>query len=140
MRVLIDTNVILDVLNGRKPHYEASAAFLKLCGSQTQLTGMIAASQTTDIYYLLRREGKGFAEAISIIQKLIGNIKVMDVTAADVKNALESEMSDYEDALLAFGGKRKKVTYIVTRNENDFVKSPVPVLSPQAFIEQFSLE
>jgi predicted nucleic acid-binding protein len=100
MRALIDTNVILDVLTAREPHYEYSAAFLKL------------------------------------FSKLADNVKIVDVTAADVKNALTSDMPDYEDALLAFCGKRQKADYIITRNEKDFRQSPVPVLSPQAFLER----
>jgi len=138
MKALIDTNVILDVFSGREPHFEASSAFLRLCG--TQITGLIAASQTTDIFYLLRREGKNAAEAKTIIQKLTDNTKIIDVTTTDVKNALASDMADYEDALLAFGGKRIKSDYIVTRNEKDFAKSPVPALSPQSFLEQFFSE
>jgi len=138
MKVLIDTNVIIDVLNGRRPYFEASAAFLKLCG--TQVIGLLAASQTTDIFYLLRREGKTAAEAKAVVKKLTDNIKVVDVTAADVKSALNSDMADYEDALLAYNGKRQKVNYIVTRNEKDFIKSPVPIVTPQAFVEQFFSE
>ena len=138
MKALVDTNVILDVLNRREPHFETSAAFLKLCG--IQITGLIAVSQTTDIFYLLRREGKSAEESKAVIQKLTDNIKVIGVTAADMKNALASDMTDYEDALLAFVCKRQKADYIVTRNEKDFNKSPVPALSPQAFMEQFFSE
>ncbi|MDR1247114.1 MAG: PIN domain-containing protein [Clostridiales Family XIII bacterium] len=132
MRVLIDTNVILDVLTGREPHCEYSAAFLKLCGMR--ITGLMTASQTTDIFYLLRREGKDTESAKAIIRKLADNVKIVDVTAFDVENALVSDMPDYEDALLAFCGKRRKADYIVTRNEKDFRQSPVPALSPQAFL------
>lgn len=135
MKILIDTNVIIDVLIGRGPHFESSAAFLKLCGKQ--ITGLIIASQTTDIFYLLRRNGKNSDEAKLILQKLTTNLKVTDVTAVDVKNALDSEMPDYEDALLAYAAKRQKTEHIVTRNEKDFVKSPVIALSSQVFLEQF---
>jgi predicted nucleic acid-binding protein len=134
MKALIDTNVILDVMTGREPHYEYSAAFLKLCG--TRITGLMSASQTTDIFYLLRREGKDAQSAKEIISKLADNVKIVDVTAVDVKNALASDMPDYEDALLAFCGKRRKADYIVTRNEKDFRQSPVPALSPQAFLSR----
>jgi predicted nucleic acid-binding protein len=135
MKVLIDTNVILDVLTKREPHFEVSASFLKLCG--TKVNASIAASQTTNIFYLLRRGGKEAAQAKAVIQKLVDNVKVIDITAADVKNALASDMSDYEDALLAFGGQRRKAEYIITRNEKDFKQSPVPALSPQKFLERF---
>jgi predicted nucleic acid-binding protein len=138
MKVLVDTNVILDVLTKREPHFEASAAFLKLCGRQ--VTGCIAASQTTDIFYLLRREGKDAATAKGVIKKLTENIKVLGISASDVQSALASEMTDYEDALLAYQAKRQKIACVVTRNEKDFAASPVPALSPQKFLEQFFSE
>ena len=132
MRVLIDTNVIIDVLTRRHPLYGNSAAVLRMCGDQW--TGLITASQTTDIFYLLRREKKSAAEAKAIIQKLVDNLTVADVTVADVKNALVSEMDDYEDALLAFCGKRRKADYIITRNDRDFKNSPIKAVTPEWLI------
>jgi len=136
MKVLIDTNVILDVLTRREPHFEQSAAFLRLCG--TRLTGCIAASQTTDIFYVLRREGMEARAAKALVKKLTDNVKVVDTNAADVQAALASDMPDYEDALLAYCAKRQRAACIVTRNEKDFKASPVSALSPQAFLEQTS--
>ena len=133
MRVLVDTNVVLDVLTRREPHYEHSAAFLRLC--DTRISGFMTANQTTDIFYMLCREGLKEAEAKAALYKLTDNLKVIDVIAADIMNALASEISDYEDALLAFCSKRQKVKYIITRNEKDFRQSPVPALPPQAFLE-----
>ena len=135
MKVLIDTNIILDVLTKRDPHYKFSSSFLKLCG--TRVTGCIAASQITDIFYILRRDGKNAVSAKNIVKKLTDNIKQVDVTAADVQNALASNMPDYEDALLAYCAKRQKADYVITRNEIDFKLSPVPALSPQQFLKQF---
>lgn len=135
MMVLIDTNVVLDVLTKREPYYEFSASLLKLCG--IQITGCIAASQTTDIFYLLRRFGKDAQSAKDIVKKLTDNLKVLDITEADVQNALTSAMPDYEDSILACCAKRQKVEYIITRNERDFKLSQIPALSPQAFLEKF---
>ena len=134
MKVLIDTNVILDVLIGREPHLYASAAFLKLCG--TKVTGFITANQTTDIFYLLRRDGKTPTESKTIIKKLTDQIKIMDVNAIDVNNALDAGMPDYEDALLAYRAKRQNARYIVTRNGTDYTKSPVAAISPQSFLDK----
>jgi predicted nucleic acid-binding protein len=135
MKILIDTNVILDVLTGREPHFKASADVLKLCGAR--LTGLITASQTTDIFYMLRREGKDVQSAKAILKKLTDNIKVINVTSDDVKNALSSGIADYEDALLACGAKRQKAEYIITRNEKDFQQSPVTAITPIKFLEEF---
>jgi len=136
MKVLIDTNVILDVLTRREPHFEHSAAFLRQCGAR--LTGCIAASQTTDIFYVLRREGVDAQAARDLLRKLTDNVKVVDTNAADVQAALASDMPDYEDALLAACAKRQRVACIVTRNEKDFKLSPVRAISPQKFLAQTS--
>jgi predicted nucleic acid-binding protein len=114
---------------------EASSAVLKLCGAQ--ITGLILASQTTDIFYILCREGKTVEEAKSVIRKLTENVKILDVIADDAKTALDSDMTDYEDALLAYSAKRHKADRIITRNASDFINSPIPALSPQNFLEEF---
>jgi len=135
MKVLIDTNVILDVAAERDAHIEHSAAFLDLCG--IKIKGFMAASQTTDIFNLLCRGGMDMPSAKAVISKLADHVKVLDVTAVDVKNALTCEIPDYEDALLAYCAKRQKADYIVTRNQRDFELSPVAAVSPEKFLEQF---
>jgi hypothetical protein len=122
-------------LTKRQPHFEASAALLRLCG--TRITGLVAASQTTDIFYMLRRSGLDAVAAKAAVQKLAENVSVIDVTADNVRNALASDMPDYEDALLAFGGRRHKADCIATRDEKGFRQSPVPAMSPQALLERF---
>ena len=62
---------------------------------------------------------------------------MIDVNAADVQAALALGMPDFEDALLACRAKRQRVNYIITRNEKDFNLSPVPAISPKAFLELF---
>jgi predicted nucleic acid-binding protein len=136
MKVLIDTNVILDVLTKRDPHYASSASFLKLCGKK--VVGCISTSQTTDVFYLLQRFGLDAAEAKEAIQKLTDHLKLLDLISSDVENVLRSEVSDYEDALLTFQAQRQKVDFIVTRNEKDFKQSRVSAISPKEFIELFS--
>jgi predicted nucleic acid-binding protein len=134
MKVLIDTNVILDVLQKREPHYGDSAAFLKLCGPMVQ--GYISANQTTDIFYLLRRYGYDSAQAKATLKKLTDNVRILGVTAADVENALDSDMPDYEDALLDCQAQRQRAEYIVTRDKKDFKLSQVPAISPKAFLDK----
>lgn len=68
MKVLIDTNIILDVFLKRKPHFEASAALLKQFGPK--LTGCISASQTTDIFYLLTQNGLNIDSARKALKKI----------------------------------------------------------------------
>ena len=132
MKTLVDTNIILDVLMQREPHFAQSVAFLKLCGAG--VTGWITASQTTDIFYLLRRGGKDSEAALGIVKSLTDNLKMIDVTAKDVRAAFDLQMSDFEDALAAQCAKRARMDYIVTRNAKDFVHSPVPAITPGEFL------
>jgi len=135
-KVVVDTNVVLDVMMNRVPNAVESSDVLRICSSQ--LSGMITATQTKDIFFLMERWGKKTpAEAKELIRKLKDNLKVLDVNLKDVNSALECEMDDYEDALIAHCGNRHKADYIITRNENDFKQSPVPALTPTEFLNEF---
>lgn len=114
----------------------ASAEVLRLSDKRS-MTLAITVSQTTDIFYILRRNGRDAEQARSVIRMLGDNMVVADVTAADYRNAVDSGMEDYEDALLAMCARRIKVDYIVTRNEKDYTDSPVPAISPADFLERF---
>ena len=135
MKVLIDTNVIIDVLAKREPHFKFSFEFLEYC--KKELKGFITTNQTTDIYYLLCRFNVSSQSAKEVIGKLCDNFKVLDISAIDVKNALDNKIKDYEDALITCRANRQKIDYIITRNEKDFKLSEVPALSPKAFLEKF---
>ena len=138
-KVLIDSNVILDVLMKRTPHFEDSFAFLKLCTMQTPLMCVITATQTKDIFFMLERYGKkSVDEAKGIIRTLTSHIDIIDVNYEDVERALSSPIKDYEDALIMFCAERHGVDCIVTRNERDFVDSPVQALTPTAFLAKFA--
>ena len=136
MKALIDTNVIINALMSREPWATTSQKLLRLIAME-KLNGYIAVSQTTDIFYLLCRQGVDKAAAKNIIKKLINSVKVVDITPTDVQNALASDINDYEDALLAYCGKRHKAGCIITRNKKDFEKSPILVLAPDEFIEKY---
>jgi predicted nucleic acid-binding protein len=135
MKALIDTNVIMDVLMNRDPHIEYSAPFMRLCGQG--VTGFITTNQTTDIFFLLCRQGKTEPEAKNILRTLVDNLTLIDVPAKDIHIALDIPMSDFEDALIAQCAKKMKIDYIVTRNNDDFKDSPVPALSPSDFMVKF---
>jgi len=135
MKVLIDTNVILDVFMRRAEYAEYAEAVLCLCGGNVK--GYLLASQTTDIFYLLCRAGKKTDFVKSILKTLADNLTIVDTTAADVRNALDFDMPDYEDALLAVAAKRIKADCIITRNQKDFAGSTIIAHSPQEFLKRY---
>jgi predicted nucleic acid-binding protein len=136
MKILIDTNVIIDVFSKREPFCAASAEVLKL-SDRRNMTLQIAVSQTTDIFYILARSMRDSARARAVVKNLGDNLTVIDVTAADYRRAIVSAMSDFEDALLAQCAARTKTDWIITRNLKDFKASPIPAIKPEDFLNKF---
>jgi predicted nucleic acid-binding protein len=128
MKVLIDTNVILDILMKRAGFYENSSRVLKLCEIK-QDEGYISATTVTDVHYFLRKE-IGYEQTREAMQTLLAIIDVAAVTKADIHRAFSYNMPDYEDAVQAACAKRIGAMRIVTRNAKDFKGSPVIAVTP----------
>lgn len=135
MKVLIDTNVILDYLADRTPFADNAEKIIELCG-QEELTGAFTASSATDIYYILRKV-TGREQALEHLKLLLSVLDVADVGKNDLLRAMELDMSDFEDALLAQCARRVKAEHIVTRNIGGFLKSPIPPIAPSDFLSRF---
>lgn len=136
MKVLIDTNVILDALISRAP-YHTTAEKIFLLAAENGITAMITANSVTDVYYLLRKHLQNPDKAKQALQKLFSLFQILDITENDCKNALILPIADYEDALLVTCAKRNKIDSIVTRNLRDFTESPIQAVSPDDFLTSF---
>ena len=133
MKILLDTNVIIDVLTSREP-WNKSAEKIFLMGANHVVDMYITASSAPDIYYLLRKYIKDTAQSKQIMNKLYSLIGILDVTAANCVEALASPISDYEDAVLEKVALSKEMDYIVTRNIKDYQAGIVKVMLPDDFI------
>jgi len=133
MKVLIDTNVIMDVRDNRLPHFECSEKVFDII--VTGGFGFITATQTKDLFYFVNRNTNSKQRARDVINQLTDDFKVLDVLTNDVQNALSSDMPDYEDALIAHCAARNGMDYIITRNAKDFEASPIAAITPKDFLE-----
>lgn len=133
MRILIDTNIILDVLMKRADFYEDSARVLKLCEIK-KMEGFVSATSVTDILYLLRKAIPP-EQVRETVKTLLAVVDVAGVTKADIHNAFGYNMPDYEDAVQAACAKRISAEYIVTRNQKDFAGSPVQAILPAMLVK-----
>ena len=133
MKALIDTCIILDVLQKREPFFEdAHLTFLGVANRQFE--GFISAKSVTDIYYLMHRffhDDLKTRETLEILFKLFS---ILDTTQIDCKKAILSSVSDYEDAVMIETALRTNMDCIVTRNIHDYSKSVVKVYSPNEFL------
>jgi len=133
MKVLVDTNIVIDALAVRHPWAEMAQDVLR-AAARGKIRAFLTASQVTDIFYLLRRSGMSETEARDALKKLTSVLVVASVTPGDVDEALSSSIHNFEDALLACCAAHHRATYIVTRNERDFQQSIVPALAPSALL------
>lgn len=130
MRVLIDTNVILDVWLAREPFWRDSASLLGKAETRT-IEGWISPTTITTLHYLGRKV-LGEAKARTLLKQLMTICKVGKVSKATFSKALESDVSDFEDAVIESMAIDCKIDVIATRNTSDFLKSKVPAKEPSA--------
>ena len=128
MKLLVDTNVILDVLCARKNFLESSAAIWKYC-EIGRIEGYISALSVPNMVYILRKELDP-ERTQQIIEQLFLIFKVVDLKAIDLKKAAGMKYNDYEDALQVVCAERIKAEYIVTRNIQDFSGSSILAKTP----------
>lgn len=133
MRILVDTNIIIDALTGREPFREAAEQVFLIAANRTE-DMYITASSVTDIYYLVRKHLHSTEQAKNVMSKLFELFYILDVTSGDCKDALASEIKDYEDAVVACCAYRSQMDYIVTRNIKDYATSKVQAILPEEFI------
>ena len=132
MRVLLDTNILLDVIEVRKEFFDDSSMVVLLAA---EYDGFIAASSVTDIYYVEHKRNRSKEKTKTIMDKLFKLFNILDTTAEDCRNALRSDTPDYEDAVLVESAKRNDIDCIVTRNAKDFRDSGIPVYTPIEFLK-----
>ncbi len=135
MKILVDTNVIIDALTSREPWNE-SAEKIFLLGANHIVDMYITASSATDIYYLVRKYLHNTQSAKQVMGKLYSLMGILEVTGADCMEAIASPVTDYEDAVVERVAYRKGMDYIVTRNIKDFENSSVKVILPDELIKQ----
>ena len=132
MKVLLDTDVLLDVALARVPHVVASEAMLEWCEAHPAAT-FVAWHSLSNVYYVLRPK-RGAAVARQFIQELLEYAEVIPAGTAQAKHALALPMHDFEDALQTAAGVHGGVDFIVTRNLADYAASPIPARTPAAFL------
>jgi predicted nucleic acid-binding protein len=137
MKVLIDTNIIIDILEQREGFFRDSYRLIQLA-AQEKLEAFMSAGAVTDVYYIISRSLHDADKAREKIIALTVLIGFCDTTASDIHTALTLNITDFEDAVIASVAKREKADYIVTRNETDFTNSPVPAISPAQFLRLFT--
>ena len=131
-RIPFDTDVLLDVLAQRQPFVVTSAQALNVV-TQPQVQGYVSGHAVTNIFYILRRQ-VGNETAHELLSRLLQHLQVAGVTDEVIQAALQSSMTDFEDAVTSEAANVSGVEVIVTRNTSDFVTSSIPAVLPEEFL------
>ena len=134
MKVLLDTNVVLDVLLDRKPHVADAARIFRMV-EEGRATGLLCATTLTTLDYLLT-QSLGRSDARPILARLLRLFEIAPVTRTVIEGALRSEMADFEDAVLVQAARQAGADAVITRNVRDFAKAACPVFDPRQFLAQ----
>ncbi len=134
--VLFDSDVLLDILAQRQPFFAASARALDTV-TQERAQGYVSGHAVTNIFYILRRQ-IGSSAARALLAQLLQQIQVASVTDEVIRQALDSAITDFEDAVTSAAAVAADLEIIVTRNTSDFVASLVPAMQPEDFLTMLS--
>ncbi len=132
-KVLFDTNVLLDILLKRNPHFENASKLFALI-DEKKILGHITASTITDIYYISKKE-KGHKLSIEFISNLIEVVEVIGVDRDVVVKALKFDIKDFEDAIQISAAEFNDIDCIITRNVDDYSNSNLKIYSPEEFLK-----
>ncbi|MBT4638752.1 MAG: PIN domain-containing protein [Deltaproteobacteria bacterium] len=129
MKILFDTNIVLDVLLDREPFSDlATKLFSRV--EKKELKGFLGATTVTTIYYLASKVA-GKKKADREISKLLSLFQIAPVNKPVLDEAIKSKFSDFEDSVLHEAAKQSGVQGIVTRNPKDFKKATLSIYSPE---------
>ena len=135
MKMMCDTNIIIDVLLEREPFIEDSYKILKLC-EEHKIDGFVSASSVTDIFYLVRKHTHSTELAYKAVGKLLEIVKVCSVANNDVLIAFQKKAKDFENCLIATCAKSIHCDCIATRNKRDFEGFGIPAFTPSEILLQ----
>jgi predicted nucleic acid-binding protein len=133
VKILFDTNVILDVMLLRNPFYKAATLLLAEVEDKN-LEGYICSTTATIIFYLVSKV-KGSSEATQLLKALLQIFNVSQVDKITLETAINSDFSDYEDSVLHESAIRAGVNGIVTRNRKDFINSKITIYDPEELLK-----
>ncbi len=128
LRILVDLNIILDVLQKREPFYEASAGLLAMIETG-EIEGFVAAHSVTTLFYLVCKDQSPAAARV-ILTSLMQFLKIAPVDHAVIEAALNMPYKDFEDAVQMVSAMQCKANFLVTRNVKDYQPAPVTVIQP----------
>lgn len=134
MKVMLDLNVLLDVLQARHPYYHASASVISKVLNK-KISGLLPSHAITTIHYVVSKYS-GKQKADESIDWILDHFDISTSDKTAFVRARNLRFSDFEDSVVASLAEAAQCEVIITRNIADFKQSPVSALTPEEFLNQ----
>lgn len=132
----IDTDVLVDVVEDRRPFSEASTRFLDLISAGAE-PACVAWHTISNLHYVAKPRPE-YPDTRSFIENLVRLVTVVPTSNADVLQALRLDMRDFEDAMQVAAAIAAGARLIVTRDLDDYRNSPIRTISPAQAVTELS--
>lgn len=132
MRVLLDTNVVLDFILKRKP-FDIEAKEIFACAARNQITIFVSPITPINAFYTTQKE-KGKAVAFQAVEGVLKLVEIAETNKQVLQNAFALNFSDYEDAVQHECAVAENLDAIVTRNTKDYKNASIKMYSPHDFL------
>jgi predicted nucleic acid-binding protein len=136
LKVLLDTDVLVDIALDRKPHAESASALVDALERRPG-TGFIAWHSISNLYYLVA-PSRGKTSARTFLLDLAKFVRVSETTTESLRFAGELDMRDFEDAMQVAAAVACSADLIATRNVRDYAKAPVEAVAPATALKRLS--
>lgn len=134
MKILIDTNVLIDYVTSREPYTNTANAIMDQCINE-RMEGYIAVHSILNMFYILRKVLPDTAERKKQLADLTEFLDMVEIDSGMMIRALNNEyFTDFEDCIQSECAVKIRADYIITRNEKDFIHSKVRAISPEKFL------
>ncbi len=134
-KVFVDTDIIIDLLAMREPHYQFSARLFSKA-DEGDLKIYVSSLSFSNLNYILSRQYSA-AQARKKLLTFKALVTVLSVSDKSVELALNSDFNDFEDALQYFTALEHKITTLLTRNLKDYKKANISVLTAEQYLKSF---
>ncbi|MBW4575014.1 MAG: PIN domain-containing protein [Aphanothece sp. CMT-3BRIN-NPC111] len=135
MRVLVDTNIILDFLLERDPFIREAEVLFEAMASQ-RVVGYVTATTVTDIFYIVRRQTRSIERARQAVIETLAAMEVCTVDRSILETAITSNLRDFEDVVQLACAIDNNLDAIITRYPQGFAGSILPILSAGQLLER----
>jgi predicted nucleic acid-binding protein len=132
IRALLDTNIILDALFARESFGEQAAAVWK-AHEDERFTGYLCAITPVNVFYIARKQVQR-KQALRMMTALMDTFEISPVNRDVLRSALGLGTMDFEDAVQIASAEADGLDFIITRDINDYERSPVKALTPAEFM------